>query len=205
MLITGLVLFISHVFATCVLPVQEHRTDLVRIPDVCLDYLPRKDMSNLIFAIITGLSAGVTVELMHTRGLFAAEIMWLKYAASLCVKSVFLVVTPLRAPAGCITLKDRVSNCFTRTAVSYDQDLMPSGHTVLAFLAIASSGCDPVCRALQIVAFCVLMLCLMVNRVHYAVDILTALFVGFTCNSLVDTVVSTGALDAFDVGCPFLI
>ena len=177
-------LAICYTYARVYLPFQEQRKDVVQLPDRVLEYFPNKDRSVYSFGLITSAATTVTGELWFTQNFFAAEKLWLKYAFTLIIKAVALYLTPLEVPKGYIALEDKISSHFTNSVETYGRDLFFSSHTALMCLCLINTAYIWV----GVTAFLSLTWMLMVNRVHYTIDIFMAPFVAYTCHRLVDDI-----------------
>jgi hypothetical protein len=146
------------------------------IDDPVLRLLPRKDMSIYICAI----QFLATVMFIMQTGW--RSVRMLSIFTDICmVKTLTLLVCPLRPPTDIIPLRDVFLEVFVQNSngSSHVRDLFFSGHisylTLLAFLSPPSS-------TVIYVAFIIPMsLFLMMNRVHYFIDILMAPFVVYVC------------------------
>jgi hypothetical protein len=167
------------------LPYQESRSDLVQLHDTVLEMLPNRDMSVWISNIVTISSIITCLELLCFRNFYAVEKFWFAYALTLIVKAITLYVTPLHVPDGYIALQDVVSCILGSTHVTYGNDLFFSSHTVLMCLCcINCLSYFGMCY--HIIMMTIMIVCLMMNRVHYCVDILMAPFVAYTCNNIIN-------------------
>lgn len=187
MLVIFCALLICFIYTKLVLPYQEKRTDLVQFDDKILELLPVKDMSFPISIIAFIAPVLICIPLLHNDKFYDVEKFWLKYACTLVVKSGTLFMTPFDVPRGYIELRDNVCLQFTKKV--YGKDLFFSGHTVLVFLCFIHAPSDYISTVLFFATVC-MALFLMINRVHYTIDVCIAPFVGYSCHRYVEYILS---------------
>ena len=176
---------ICYCYGRVYLPFQEHRPDAIRLNDKLLACYPIADMSHTICGMITLVPAVTVVHLWSERGFYAVEQLWLKYAFANVVKALTLYLTPLEVPENYIPLVDKISSHFTNSHQTYGRDLFFSGHTALMYLCAVS--CTDFTLAVVIyVCMFVMANMLMINRVHYTIDMVIAPFVGYACHRFVE-------------------
>ena len=147
----------------------------VTLPDPVLAALAPRDLTWLTFGLIyAGLAAGLTNLAADPRRLVVAL---QAYVVMVLFRMAVMWVTPLEPPPGMIPLHDPVVRLFGPTAL-LTKDLFFSGHTSTLFLlALAAPGRR--LRAFFLAATAAVGGCVLVQHVHYAVDVLAAPFFAF--------------------------
>jgi membrane-associated phospholipid phosphatase len=152
----------------------EQRQGIV-MNDPLLRILPAHNISVPLFIIIWGLSTLAAIRAVQNPRVF------LVFAWSWIILSIFRMLTitlvPLDAPAGLIGLVDPLSNFFYGDKF-ITKDLFFSGHTSTVFLLylVLPGRTD---RKLALLAtFCVAIL-LLVQHVHYTLDVLGGFLFGW--------------------------
>lgn len=144
----------------------------VRVADPLLAMIPPVDLSILTFILLyLGLIATVSLLLAQPHRLLIGIQVYAVYAA-LRMFSMWLI--PLEPPEGMIPLRDPLM-FWAYTGVQLNKDLFFSGHTATMFifyLVIPQSRT----KSLFLVGFVIMAGCLIVQRVHYSVDVLSAPF-----------------------------
>lgn len=140
--------------------------------DPLLAMLPTYDLSALTFILLyMGLVSTVIMLLRHPKRLLIGMQIYAVYAA-LRVTSMWLV--PLEPPTGMIPLLDPLMS-WAHTGQQLNKDLFFSGHTATMFIfyLILPPGWG---RPIFLFGVVVMASCLLVQRVHYSVDVLSAPF-----------------------------
>ncbi len=156
----------------------ETRSGVV-LDDPLLNVLPAIDLSWPIFAIIYGgLLAGGIVLLRRPTAL----LHFLRaYTLLVLVRIVAMYVTPLDPPAGMILLVDPLAGAGPGGALT--RDLFFSGHTATMVLLLLSMRRPPE-RLILALATITLAAMLLLQHVHYTIDILAAVVFAWTCFSV---------------------
>ncbi len=163
-----------HLFSTVATAVEERPGAL--LADPLLAILPIVDLTWPIFFLIYGGILAAVVLLWR----YPARILHLlrAYTLLLLVRCITLWITPLDPPTGMIVLNDPVAGLGPGGALT--RDLFFSGHTAtFVLLALAMPK-----RSLRIgffVGCVVLAAMLLLQHVHYTVDVIAALFVAWGC------------------------
>ncbi len=153
----------------------EQRRGVV-LDDPVLDLLPTFDLSWPIFIIIYGgLVAALIILLRRPEDLL---VMLRAYGLLVIVRIAAMWVTPLDPPEGMIMLVDPVAGVGPGGALS--RDLFFSGHTATMVL-LALGMRHRIERGAFTAAACLLALLLLLQHVHYTVDILAAPFFAWGC------------------------
>lgn len=144
----------------------------VRVADPLLALIPPVDLSVLTFVLLyLGLIATVSLLMAQPHRLLIGIQVYAVYAA-LRMLSMWLI--PLEPPEGMIPLRDPLM-FWAHTGQQLNKDLFFSGHTATMFifyLVIPRSRT----KSLFLVGFIIMAGCLIVQRVHYSVDVLSAPF-----------------------------
>lgn len=154
----------------------EQRPGVV-LADPLLALLPPQDATWLIFALIYGaLGFGVFLLARRPERLVVAL---QAYALLVVARMALMWVAPLDPPAGMIILRDPLVELFGENRV-LTRDLFFSGHTSLLFLlALTAEGRRE--RALFGVSTLFVGALLLLQHVHYSLDVLAAPFMSFCC------------------------
>jgi membrane-associated phospholipid phosphatase len=143
--------------------------------DPLLRILPAHNISIPLFIIIWGLSSLMAIRAIQTPRVF------LVFAWSWIVLSIFRMLTitlvPLEAPVGLIGLVDPLSNFFYGDKF-ITRDLFFSGHTSTVFLLYFCLPGKTERKLALLATFCVGFL-LLVQHVHYTLDVLGGFLFGW--------------------------
>jgi membrane-associated phospholipid phosphatase len=152
----------------------EQRQGLV-MNDPLLRILPAHNISIPLFIIIWGLSSLMAIRAVQTPRVF------LVFAWSWIVLSIFRMLTitlvPLEPPVGLIGLVDPLSNFFYGDKF-ITRDLFFSGHTSTIFLLYFCLPGKTERKLALLATFCVGFL-LLVQHVHYTLDVLGGFLFGW--------------------------
>lgn len=144
----------------------------VQVNDPLLALLPPIDLSVVTFSLLyTGLLATVALLLPQPHRLLIGMQVYAVYAG-LRILSMWLL--PLEPPEGMIPLRDPLM-IWAHTGQQLNKDLFFSGHTSTMFifyLVIPKSRT----KSVFLFGFLFMACCLVVQRVHYCVDVLSAPF-----------------------------
>ncbi len=142
--------------------------------DYVLDYLPAHDVSTAIFAIIYSLLIYMLYRVLTNPNLF------LLFALTFVIETVFRMTTiylfPLNAPSNLVFLHDTFAELLIYgNTEPITKDLFFSGHTatmVMIWLFVEK----PLEKFIAAIATFILAYMLLIQHVHYTVDILGAFF-----------------------------
>ena len=140
--------------------------------DVILDMLPHKDVSTYIFILTYG---GIVLAIASS---LSAPHLLIKgfqmYAILLLMRAVFIALFPLNPPQEMVLLQDKIGS-FLLNGQQYPitKDLFFSGHTSTLFLMFLITQQKKVKATLLTISIIVPIL-LLVQHVHYTIDILAA-------------------------------
>ncbi len=146
----------------------------ILLNDFILDNIPALDVSTLIFAIIYGLLIYMLLRVLRKPDLF------LLFALTFVIETVFRMTTiylfPLNPPTNLVILHDIFSELLIYgDAEPITKDLFFSGHTatmVMIWLFVQSNTE----KIIAGIATFVLAFLLLIQHVHYTIDVLGALF-----------------------------
>jgi hypothetical protein len=142
----------------------------VQLPDPVLALFPARDLTWLIFAMIyVSLFAAIYFLAAHPRELVTAMAA---YAIMATIRVTAMYVTPLTPPPGLIPLVDPIIEYFG-TGATVNRDLFFSGHTATLFLLFLTANIRWL-RALFLTCTIVVAVCVLLQHVHYTVDVLVA-------------------------------
>ena len=165
----------------------EKRNGIV-LNDVVLQWLPILNLSVPIFVVIWSVASLMAVRCLqnpYTLGLFVWGFLFLTLS-----RIVTISIVPLNAPIGLIQLKDPLSNAFYRGPF-ITKDLFYSGHTSTQFLML-------LClqrkweKALTLCSTIAIGVMVLVQHVHYTVDVVAAPFGAYLAYFLAKKVVDKG-------------
>lgn len=176
-LILGLVLIT--VVLACLPPFfqfVEHRSGH-QLHDVLLDRLGPKDVSIAIFSMLWGMGLLFIIRSIRDPRVFMRALYGFVLLFSLRMLTMTLV--PLDPPAGLIPLVDPISNSFYGKSF-ITRDLFFSGHTasLCLFFFCFQRKID---RLIALVCTLAVGLLVLVQHVHYTVDVIVAPFFTFLC------------------------
>jgi hypothetical protein len=156
----------------------------VRLADPLLSEIPSADLTWQIFLVLyVALLAAILTLAPRPLLLFRAIHC---YVLLVLIRMAFMWVTPLDPPDGMIILADPVVESFAGDGgVSLTRDLFFSGHTsILTMMALTARD-----RRMQwIFGVCAALIAVMVlvQHVHYTIDVLVAPLAAWTAVTLVD-------------------
>lgn len=185
-LIGGLIaLCIITIFTYFFFDYIENRAGGVVMNDWVLHWLPAKDVS--IPIVFFELSV-IILFIVRTSTNPAMVITFLiAYIFVLVTRTVTIGITQLRPPIGLIELKDPIAGLIYRSKLS-NRDLFYSGHTSLLFLFYLCST-KKIDRYFILFSVIVVGFLLLIQHVHYTVDVVCAPFFAFGCYWLAKKVI----------------
>ncbi|HRP68560.1 MAG TPA: phosphatase PAP2-related protein [Turneriella sp.] len=147
----------------------------VQVADPLLTVLPAIDLSELIFFLLyAGLFSTVFLLLPQPHRLLIGLQVYIFYAA---LRTLSMWLLPLEAPAGLIPLTDPLMS-WASTGVQLNKDLFFSGHTSTMFIFYLLLPPGRI-KSVYLIGFIVMILSLIIQRVHYSVDVLAAPFFSY--------------------------
>jgi hypothetical protein len=159
-MLSSLPLFFNHI---------EKRNGIV-LNDWVLAHIPAYNMSVAIFTIIWGMALLIFIRALYNPTIYINYVWTLIFINIARMISISLV--SLDPPAGMVHLIDPLTGVFYGNVV-ITKDLFFSGHTstlVLIFLCLEK----PVDKTLGFIAIVVVMALLLVQHIHYTIDVLAA-------------------------------
>jgi hypothetical protein len=149
-----------------------------KINDVVLNALTPRDVSVPIFLCIW-----LTVALFFVRSATDPHLFLIYTYGFLLIclcRIITIALTPLEPPANLVELKDPLSNYFYGSKNFITKDLFFSGHTATLSLFVFSfrSKLDKTIALVTSIAVACLLL---VQHVHYTIDVIAAPFFSFAC------------------------
>jgi hypothetical protein len=155
----------------------------VVLADPILTLFHAVDLTWLTFGIIyLGLIWGIAFLTRHPRAMLIA---FQSYVLVVAVRIAAMYVLPLAAPPTAIPLQDPTVE-YLGTGRLLTQDLFFSGHTSTLFLLfLTAQGKGP--RVVFLACTVAVGVAVLLQHVHYAVDVLVAPFVSYTCFTIVST------------------
>ena len=150
------------------------------INDVILQHLKPYNVSTLIFISVWSMAALMAVRAIQQPYIFVL-FLW-SYIFLTLTRMIAISVHPLNPPQGLIPLVDPLSNAFYK-GTFITKDLFFSGHTssqCLMFLCMRKVT-DKIVVLSSVILLAVLLL---VQHVHYTVDILAAPFFTYCCYTM---------------------
>lgn len=104
------------------------------------------------------------------------------HALTMLVRAISLYLVPLEAPRTIIPLRDPIVEIFLgRPVRPLEKDLFPSGHTLFVWVNLFWTK-EPVIHSIYAIS---VPLMLILQHVHYTIDVFMAPFVAFGCTALV--------------------
>lgn len=173
MVLAGMPVFFQHI---------EQRPG-VQLHDFVLARIPAFDVSLYIFFIEWGMGLLILIRAIKTPAIYVRYV-WLYIAISL-TRLLTISLVPLAAPANLVELVDPITGVFYGHAV-ITKDLFYSGHTSTL---VAMYFCLPRKndRRVVIVATILMVCLLMIQHVHYTIDILAAPVFVFLLNRIMQS------------------
>ena len=154
----------------------ESRNGVV-LPDPILRLYNPLDLTWLIFTFIyiSLIIAIVTLIKDPKQLMFALQV----YTLMIIVRMVTLYLLPLNPPAKMIILKDPFVEFFS-TGQPLTKDLFFSGHTATLFILFLVSE-KKILKTLFLISTIVVAISVLLQHVHYTIDVFAAFFFTYTC------------------------
>jgi len=180
-LIIGTVIMFAIIFTLPVFFAHIEKRKGAVLNDWLLARIPAHNVSVLIFAIIWAMILLILVRAIKSPSIYITYCWTLAFVC--LVRFVTLSVVALDPPPGMIPLVDPLSSVFYGNNVSITKDLFFSGHTTTMFLILLCLQRRTDKIIALIAAFAVAYL-LLVQHIHYTIDILAAPVVVYPCYRL---------------------
>lgn len=140
-------------------------------PDPILHHLPAVDVSVPLFVLLYALLALMIGALArHPRSLLRTA---QAYVVLLLLRMLTMTLLPLQEPPGWLPLEDPISTLFYPNGQPFSRDLFFSGHVATVFLFFLAAPLRWV-RRLLLLATAMVSLAVLVQHVHWTVDVLAA-------------------------------
>lgn len=161
------------------IPSIERRTPTVQFEDPILSRFKPVDCTIANVVLFNTSAVCIVLETM-LNGTFKYALY--THALSMLIRMMSLYLLPLHEPAHSIPLRDPIIDWFTGTqAKPLMKDLFISGHTLFVWVNLFWTQ-----EIIMHSMFAVLIpMLLLLQHVHYTVDVVMAPFVAFMCSSLV--------------------
>jgi hypothetical protein len=143
------------------------------ISDPILAALPSVDLSVPLFLFLYGVVALVIVGLSRHPMLFLRTAQ--AYVMLLVLRMITMALVPLDQPPGFVALNDPISTLFYPGQQPFSKDLFFSGHTATLFLFFLAAPWR-LGRRLLLIATMLVGLAVLVQHVHWTIDVLAAPF-----------------------------
>ena len=157
--------------------------------DWLLNRVPAHDVSLPIFIIIWSIG-GLTIYRLFKDADMFSRLIW-AYILVFVTRMITISVVRLDAPLGLIELADPLSNVFYGSGAPFiTKDLFYSGHTsILILMALCLK--KPTDKGLAFLGAGTVGVLLLVQHVHYTVDVLAAPFFSYTTYVVAGRIVAT--------------
>lgn len=167
-IIGGFLILVAFLFSIF-LDFHEGRVDHLEwtISDPLFPILPRRDVSILIFPLTYGTI--IIYAIYQWKVKFFLSRLMLSYALLILFRVITLSIFPLKEPASIVFLQDPFLNTIIYNH-TIDSDLFFSGHTGLLLICLFITK-----KWIFAVLGLILGILLLIQRVHYTVDILGAI------------------------------
>ena len=152
-----------------------------RLPDPVLRLLPAWDLSWPIFALIYGTLIVTVIHLARQPRPLLVALQ--AYALLAIVRIAMMYSVPLEAPPEMIMLVDPLVRLFGDGAGNWAKDLFFSGHTSTTFLCALSVRSRPL-KLFCFSACASVAMLILLQHVHYTIDVLVAPFIAFSVQRL---------------------
>ncbi|MEQ9504059.1 MAG: phosphatase PAP2-related protein [Deltaproteobacteria bacterium] len=152
------------------------------LEDPVLPYLPRADLTWFTFAMVYAITIAAVLRALK-RPLLLMRILQV-YAGMLLIRIVAMYLLPLDPPADAIPLADPVAAILFASESAPTRDLFFSGHTATACVVLFTTK-DRRWIVVFALAALVIATAVLVQRVHYTIDVFGApFFVWAVCSVL---------------------
>lgn len=152
----------------------------VVLPDPILSLFNPVDLTWFIFAFIYISLIIAVVSLVKDPKLLVFSLQ--VYTLMIIVRIVAMYLLPLNPPANMIILKDPFVEFFS-TGQPLTKDLFFSGHTATLFILFLVSE-KKILKTLFLISTIVIAISVLLQHVHYTIDVFGAFFFTYTCYKL---------------------
>jgi len=195
-ILVAILIFIPHFFSRI-----ETRDGIV-LNDWVLSHIPAKDVSIFIFIILYGM-VGFFLYRMSKNTIMCLTALW-AFIFLCLARIITITLVPLNPPNDIIHLADPCSVFFYHSNV-ITKDLFFSGHTATVFLGALCLD-QRFDKTIAFAASAIIAILLLIQHVHYTVDVIAAPFFTWICwylgksiaksKPLVDYLVTKGRMDS---------
>ncbi len=152
----------------------------IQFKDPFLETFKAFDLTEFIFVMIYGAILITVFTLLSSP--YGLMILFESYVLIVLIRLVMMFFLPLVPPEGTIVLRDPVVELFGNGKVLLN-DLFFSGHTATMFLLLLVA--PKKLKFLFLMGTIIVALSVLLQKVHYTVDVLVAPFISYTCYTLV--------------------
>jgi hypothetical protein len=145
--------------------------------DPLLILLEPRDLSWVIFGLVYLTTLLAAASLLRHPFMLLVAIR--SYTLMLLVRIAALYMAPFDPPAGLVTLSDPLA-AIVGVGPDITRDLFFSGHTATIFIFFLTAV-DPPLRWLFLLSSIAVGICVMMQHVHYSLDVLAAPFFAYGC------------------------
>lgn len=181
----AILVFVLHGFSRFLLWVEQ-RPGVVLF-DPLLDLFDAQSVTWITFLLIYGSLVLAIVSLLPNPRQLILTVQ--SYILLVLFRAVLMWSIPLDAPSTTIPLADPIVEIFG-TGIVLTKDLFFSGHTSLMFLLCLA--CSPALRPVFIFITIGVGFCVLIQHVHYTVDVLVAPFIAYASYRIVKIVHGDG-------------
>lgn len=146
-------------------------------PDLLLSMLPIVDLRVVFVWGFAAFVAWAVVVAAWRERHRAAHIVWL-YALLIAVRSLFIVLTPMRSPEGFLPIDGSPLFDAVGRYLTFRNDLFFSSHTALPFLGFLAYR-DRWARLVFLGFSITLAATVLLTRQHYSIDVISAYFITY--------------------------
>jgi hypothetical protein len=168
----------------CVIPpffdYLQNRPGCVVLYDPLLVMIPSMDLSIPIFVMIYGTLFYILLMALRNPTVFSTYIA--SYSVMMAIRIVMLWLTPFEQPDGLVPLTDPISfQLYGNKVVTHD--LFFSGHTATSFLIFWTLTGRKERLTMLVLTIC-LAIMLLIQHIHYSIDVAVAFPVSYTAYKL---------------------
>lgn len=171
LMLVAILIFIPHFFSHI-----ENREGVV-LNDSLLKYIPAKDVSVLIFTVLYGMISFLLYR-MSKNTIMCLTALW-SFIFLCLARIITITLVQLNPPVDIIHLADPCSILFYHSNV-ITKDLFFSGHTATVFLAALCLE-QKRDKVIAFIASGIIAVLLLIQHVHYTIDVLAAPFFMWLC------------------------
>ncbi|MDD4972758.1 MAG: phosphatase PAP2-related protein [Bacteriovorax sp.] len=175
---TVILVFIMLIFSKFTIFVEMRKG--IQVNDPVLESFKAIDLTRLIFSMIYGGLLFALASLVSSP--YRLMILFEAYALMVLTRIVMMFILPLSPPIGMILLQDPFVEFFG-TGKTLVNDLFFSGHTATMFLLLLAV--PKKLKWIFLIITILVAISVLIQKVHYTVDVLVAPYISFTCYHLI--------------------